>query len=152
MHQCSYNPSQLKRDAQVFNELKNKSGFGVDPETGVLSAPDEVWAPILKVFVTIFHQTASNSLQKHPKWVKWKTTPFPLHEEIMSLIEGNVATGETVFRIGQEEDMPLDEPQDDLNDGAQVDNIFGTTEEELDDEEQDYVAASMVRVNSNIPL
>ncbi|KAG6882525.1 hypothetical protein C0992_011412, partial [Termitomyces sp. T32_za158] len=37
----------------------------------------------------------------HPNYIKWRTTPFPLYDEMANLVDGSVATGDTVFCPGR---------------------------------------------------
>lgn len=41
-------------------------------------------------------------LQAHPTLKKWRTTPFPLFDEMADLVEGTYATGAGVFRPGRD--------------------------------------------------
>jgi hypothetical protein len=41
------------------------------------------------------------SIQAHPEAAKWCNKSFPLFKEINSLLDGNLATGNHVFRAGK---------------------------------------------------
>ncbi|KAF9777305.1 hypothetical protein BJ322DRAFT_986067, partial [Thelephora terrestris] len=75
---CSDHHSNLKSEYMQVKRLRGMSGFGWDDGRKLVVADDEHW----------------NQLKKRdPNIGKWKTTLFPIYDEMNSLIDGVIATG-----------------------------------------------------------
>jgi Myb/SANT-like DNA-binding domain len=73
---------QLKGLFKVFESLKNASGFGWDPLTKTVTAPDEVWQKYIRA---------------HPKAAQFRDVPFPLYDDLYTLCASVIATGAASF-------------------------------------------------------
>ncbi|KAG6874441.1 hypothetical protein C0992_007716 [Termitomyces sp. T32_za158] len=75
----------LRSQAQMLQKMRNElSGWGWDGVRGMLIANDETW---------------DTYLEAHPEATIFRTKPFPLYDDILSLIEGRYATGEGAMTI-----------------------------------------------------
>ncbi|PIL27222.1 hypothetical protein GSI_10366 [Ganoderma sinense ZZ0214-1] len=81
----------------VVRTLRGQSGFGWDEENSLVMAPEDVW---------------KKYLEAHPEAKKWCKTPFPLYDDICSLVDGTVATGEGAYRPGEDEEAGNKELED----------------------------------------
>ncbi|ETW00613.1 hypothetical protein H310_07184 [Aphanomyces invadans] len=70
--------AQLKREYKDVKYLRDNSGFGWNEELGLPTAPDDVWAAVLKA---------------SPSCKKFRFTPFPLYEKLAILLDGAYADG-----------------------------------------------------------
>ncbi|KII90635.1 hypothetical protein PLICRDRAFT_174017 [Plicaturopsis crispa FD-325 SS-3] len=68
----------------------------------------------------------------HKKAAKWRTKPFPLYDDIATLVEGRQATGEAAFRAGGDNTAPKGSLSDDDEDESQ--HEFSDKENEGDNE------------------
>ncbi|KAK7017748.1 hypothetical protein R3P38DRAFT_3320499 [Favolaschia claudopus] len=75
----------LKDNFKDLHGLRDLSGFGWDDGLKMVTATDGVWADLLK---------------RHPEHERWRSTPFPLYDSILELVEGVVATGVGAFHAG----------------------------------------------------
>ncbi|RXW11416.1 hypothetical protein EST38_g14439 [Candolleomyces aberdarensis] len=106
--------AQLKSEYKTVKALREMSGFGWDYETQVVTASDEVWEKLL---------------ERDTKKKKWKSTPFPLYDDIGHIVDGTVATGANAFRPGGGNAPPSPAPEvdshssdsDDPNSGGYID-------------------------------
>ncbi|KAJ7717640.1 hypothetical protein DFH07DRAFT_761906 [Mycena maculata] len=76
---------QLKSAFNSCAATRNTSGFGWDEGLKMPTALAEVWDAYI---------------DRHPKAARWRTTPFPLYNDILYLVEGIVATGAGAFHPG----------------------------------------------------
>ncbi|KAJ7816476.1 hypothetical protein B0H13DRAFT_2460060 [Mycena leptocephala] len=83
----------LKGSFKAVREIRGASGFGWDDGLKMVTATPEVWDALIR---------------RRPSAEKWKTTPFPLYDDILYLVDGIVATGEGAFHPG----MPLSSQMD----------------------------------------
>jgi hypothetical protein len=68
------------------------------------TAPDEVWAIALKVYVPFLTSLIAQCHQAiGPKAEKWRTKSFPLYDNILMIVDGIIATGENTFRAGRDD-------------------------------------------------
>lgn len=81
---CSRRWATLKANCLIVQRLITASGFGWDEMTKMATAEESVWAKYLEA---------------HPKAKPWHYNPFPLYDDILSLIEGRHATGEGALHI-----------------------------------------------------
>lgn len=49
----------------------------------------------------VFLEYLPPPLQAHPNAKKWRKTPFPLFDDLGSLVDGTAATGEGAYHPGQ---------------------------------------------------
>jgi hypothetical protein len=77
---------QLKGQFKVFEALKNASGFGWDPHTKTVTAPDDVWQKYIK---------------SHPKARQFRDVPFPLYDDLYTLCAGVIANGGASFNAAR---------------------------------------------------
>ncbi|KAG6895921.1 hypothetical protein C0992_011573, partial [Termitomyces sp. T32_za158] len=90
---CQNRWTSLKKEYQQLKKMRdNISGFGWDDKNKLVTAPESVWVDLEKV---------------HPNYMKWRTTPFPLSDDMANLVDGTVATGATVFCPGRARDASL---------------------------------------------
>ncbi|KAF8344682.1 hypothetical protein F5887DRAFT_824285, partial [Amanita rubescens] len=75
----------------LLNTIRNASGFGWDDATKTCIATDAVWSAYLAT---------------HKKATRWRSTPFPLYDEVMYLVHGIVATGAGAFHPGLTPEPP----------------------------------------------
>ncbi|KAJ6503676.1 hypothetical protein C8R45DRAFT_1209316 [Mycena sanguinolenta] len=71
-----------------FAELRvlcNLSGFGWDDGLKMVTASADVW---------------QRYIEAHPDAARWQTTPFPLYDDMLYLVEGIIATGAGAFHAG----------------------------------------------------
>ncbi|ETV89964.1 hypothetical protein H310_15195, partial [Aphanomyces invadans] len=68
----------LKREYKDVKYLRDNSGFGWNEELGLPTAPDDVWAAVLKA---------------SPSCKKFRFTPFPLYEKLAILLDGAYLDG-----------------------------------------------------------
>ncbi|KAF6764367.1 hypothetical protein DFP72DRAFT_1059353 [Ephemerocybe angulata] len=73
----------LKAEYNTVKTLRDMSGFGWDNEKQIVTASDDVW---------------DRWIAKNPKKKKWRTTAFPLYDDIGGIVDGTVATGSNAFR------------------------------------------------------
>ncbi|KAF9073019.1 hypothetical protein BDP27DRAFT_1360517 [Rhodocollybia butyracea] len=108
---CKTRWGTLKKNLKDVKSIREKSGFGWDAERAIATATDQVWEDLIK---------------SKPKLKCWRKKSFPLYDQILDLIEGQVATGGSVFFPGvlgavgplegeagsEEEDNNSDEEED----------------------------------------
>ncbi|KAH6911967.1 hypothetical protein BKA70DRAFT_1266082 [Coprinopsis sp. MPI-PUGE-AT-0042] len=83
---CNDQFGKLKEAYNEVNYLVNLSGFGWDGARNVVSAPEDVWAPILA---------------NRPTLKKWKDGKvWPHYSDMSYLVDGIVATGAGAFNAG----------------------------------------------------
>ncbi|KAJ3991183.1 Myb/SANT-like DNA-binding domain-containing protein [Lentinula boryana] len=82
---CKTRWSTVKKDFKAVKSIREKSGFGWDAERCLATATAEVWEDLIK---------------SKPSLKCWKTKRFPLYDNVLDLIEGQVATGATAFFPG----------------------------------------------------
>ncbi|THU88670.1 hypothetical protein K435DRAFT_679348 [Dendrothele bispora CBS 962.96] len=89
------------------------SGFGWDENKKMVVATDEWWEQHLK---------------KHPSDAKWRTTAFPLYDDMFYLVHGIIATGNDTFHAGGTSEAtprsplaPSPTPDDTLRESTPVD-------------------------------
>ncbi|KAG2125081.1 hypothetical protein DEU56DRAFT_744042 [Suillus clintonianus] len=85
---CHDHWGKLKKDFAVVKKLREQSGFGWDNTLKIVTAPPDVWEKYLAV-------GGSHQITK-----VWRKKSFPLYNSIQILVEGIVATGKNVFRVG----------------------------------------------------
>ncbi|GLB45524.1 putative myb/SANT-like DNA-binding domain containing protein [Lyophyllum shimeji] len=98
--------------------LRNLSGWGWDDTRGVIIASDEQWATY-----TAQHEAAAY----------WRDRPFPLYEDILTLIEGRTATGDHAIHMPE---MYSSSPP------PEIAGITGTQEDKLYSDESEGEKAS----------
>lgn len=78
------------------------SGFGWDDGRKLVTAADEQWNELAQVHSRINYWDSCQPClsQRDSQIKKWKTTPFPLYDEMHSLVDGVVATGSGAFQAG----------------------------------------------------
>ncbi|KIN93897.1 hypothetical protein M404DRAFT_77160, partial [Pisolithus tinctorius Marx 270] len=81
---CSHHWATLKANCLIVQQLITASGFGWDETKKMATAEESVWVKYLEA---------------HPKAKPWCYNPFPLYDDILSLIEGHHATGEGALHI-----------------------------------------------------
>ncbi|KAF7334826.1 Myb-like domain-containing protein [Mycena sanguinolenta] len=116
---CQTRWGTLKKDYLAVKSLRDKSGWGWDDVEKRVVVEDSVWDALLIV---------------NPKLRKWRTTSFPLYDEIAALVDGAVATGERAFLPTQPaprasspewpDNLPDDDPPTDMDDGFPLDPIL----------------------------
>ncbi|KAF9787271.1 hypothetical protein BJ322DRAFT_712789 [Thelephora terrestris] len=82
---CNDHYCNLKSDFMLIKKLRNMTGFGWDDERNLVVAADDQWDELAK---------------ENPHAKKWRTTPFPIYDEMFSLVDGIVATGAGAFLAG----------------------------------------------------
>ncbi|KAF8171127.1 Myb/SANT-like DNA-binding domain-containing protein [Pholiota molesta] len=99
---CSEHWANLKKHFLEVHALRQASGFGWDDGTKKVVATDTVW---------------ENYIKAHPRAARWRTTAFPLYDDMHYLVHGVVATGDDAFHPGQSPPPPeLPEPDHDGSD------------------------------------
>ncbi|KAJ7734820.1 hypothetical protein B0H16DRAFT_1467373 [Mycena metata] len=73
---------QLKAGLKSVRAVRGASGFGWDNERKMPTATGAVWDAYIA---------------KHKGAAKWRSTPFPLYDEILELVDGTIATGAGAF-------------------------------------------------------
>ncbi|KAJ7912870.1 hypothetical protein B0H13DRAFT_1505156, partial [Mycena leptocephala] len=68
----------LKGAFKSVREVRGASGFGWDDGLKMVTAMPQVWDAYI---------------ERHPSAEKWRTTSFPLYDDILYLVDGIVATG-----------------------------------------------------------
>ncbi|CAK5270799.1 unnamed protein product [Mycena citricolor] len=96
--------TNIKGDFNRVRTIRNQSGFGWDANKQICTASEPVW---------------SAYIARHPKASKWQSTPFPLYEDMLYLVDGIVATGEGAFHPG----IPTITPADVVS--SVIDNVLG---------------------------
>jgi hypothetical protein len=97
---------QLKSEFIEVKKLREQSGFGWDDARKMVTATADVWEKYLAVglcYMCIsehFLMPAYCVTKAHPKAKPWRKKAFPLYDDMLELVEGIVATGETAFRPG----------------------------------------------------
>ncbi|RHY10142.1 hypothetical protein DYB36_006956 [Aphanomyces astaci] len=86
----------LKRDYKDVKYLRDNSGFGWNSELQLPTAPDDVWASVIKVDILMIH-VQSNLSQANPNCKRFRSAPFPLFETLAMLLEGSYADGRFAF-------------------------------------------------------
>ncbi|KIK42150.1 hypothetical protein CY34DRAFT_107000 [Suillus luteus UH-Slu-Lm8-n1] len=81
---CSRRWATLKANCLVVQKLRELSGFGWDEMRKIVIASDKVW---------------DDYLEAHPEAKVWRSTPFPLYDDIIVLIDGCHATGDGALHI-----------------------------------------------------
>ena len=76
---CQTKLETLRRKWKIWNRLKGLSGFGCDPVTGVVTAPDEVWEMEIK---------------KQAGIREFRDRPMANATELTEIFEGTQATGQ----------------------------------------------------------
>lgn len=107
-------PPQLKGLFKIFEAIKTASGFGWDPLTKTVTAPDDVW---------------ERYILAHPKAAQFKDTPFPLYDDLFTLCANVIAIGVTAFnasrRRRQRSESPRDSDSADSDEDSDDDNLPG---------------------------
>ncbi len=68
------------------------------------TAPDDVWDIAIKVCLQFFRILNAQSCQAlGPKAERWRNRPFPLYDDILTIVDGIIATGENSFRAGRDD-------------------------------------------------
>ncbi|KAG0133608.1 hypothetical protein HOY82DRAFT_604252 [Tuber indicum] len=75
---CQAKLEVLKRKWKLWTRLKNMSGFGFNPLTGTITAPDKVW---------------EMEIQQQPGIREFRDTPLANLDELGEIFEGVLATG-----------------------------------------------------------
>ncbi|KAF5352325.1 hypothetical protein D9757_014292 [Collybiopsis confluens] len=99
--------TNLKKDFKEVKEIREKSGFGWDEARCVATATAEVWEALVA---------------KKPSLKRWRKKAFPLYDMIESLLENQVASGDTAFFPGTQ---PANEDSDGDSDGSKDDGDNG---------------------------
>ncbi|KAL0950208.1 hypothetical protein HGRIS_010200 [Hohenbuehelia grisea] len=92
---CNSRWNALKRSYLAVKSLRDLSGFGWDDDRKLVIASDAIWELYLEA---------------HPDAKEWRTKPFLLYDDMSSLVDGAVATGETSFQPGLQTPSPLPSP------------------------------------------
>lgn len=93
---------KLRARYKLLVELRQQSGFGWDDERYMVTATDSVWSAFLAVrLILLFRMNHSDILvQKHSKFIWFRSHSFPLFDDLASLCENTFATGEFAFAVG----------------------------------------------------
>ncbi|KAG1864778.1 hypothetical protein DFJ58DRAFT_714945 [Suillus subalutaceus] len=130
---CSRRWGTLKANCLVVQKLRELSGFGWDEMRKIVIASDKVW---------------DDYLEAHPEAKVWRSTPFPLYDDIIVLVDGCHATGEGALHIGYEMSPPwpstLLDDEDDVFVGEDV--LGGNPESESVDEKVSIPVSHTPRV------
>ncbi|PIL29418.1 hypothetical protein GSI_09470 [Ganoderma sinense ZZ0214-1] len=86
VHYGNSDAERLKGEFVLVQKMRGQSGFGWDETTKTVTATKEVWDPFLK---------------QYPKAKDLLGEPFPLYDELLTLVDGAVATGNFIFRSGK---------------------------------------------------
>ncbi|OAX39376.1 hypothetical protein K503DRAFT_645862, partial [Rhizopogon vinicolor AM-OR11-026] len=120
---CHDHWGKLKKDFAVIKKLREQSRFSWDDTLKIVTAPPDVW---------------EKYLETHKKAKVWRKKSFPLYDSIQILVEGIVATGESVFRVGMatltDAIDTLDNPTDSGEENRMSDDS-STTDEDVDGSE-----------------
>ncbi|KAG5652135.1 hypothetical protein H0H81_006172 [Sphagnurus paluster] len=83
---CADHWGNLKKNFGEVQAIRNASGFGWDEGTKTCTASPDVWEKYIAA---------------HPSANRWRTTTFPLFDDIHFLVNGIVATGAGAFHPGR---------------------------------------------------
>ncbi|KAF8151407.1 Myb/SANT-like DNA-binding domain-containing protein [Crassisporium funariophilum] len=83
---CADHWANLKKNFLDVSAIRNASGFGWDEGTMTCTATSDVW---------------DKYLAAHPTAEQWRSTPFPLYNDIHILVNGIVAMGDGAFLPGR---------------------------------------------------
>ncbi|KAJ7758440.1 hypothetical protein B0H14DRAFT_2252934, partial [Mycena olivaceomarginata] len=78
---------QIKKNFTEVHVIRNLSGFGWDEGLKLVMATQDVWDRLFE-------------LRAHPDSKHWQTTPFPLYDDMLFLVDGIIATGAGAFHTG----------------------------------------------------
>lgn len=100
---CSDRWGTLKSQFLVVQTLRGLSGFGWDEDRNIVTATDEVW---------------SAYIEAHPNAATWRSKPFPLYDDILSLAEGRYATGDKALHMPEMYDDGLGDDESPSGEGG----------------------------------
>ncbi|KAF8174430.1 hypothetical protein K438DRAFT_1609487, partial [Mycena galopus ATCC 62051] len=69
---------QIKKNFSEVHAIRGLSGFGWDDGLKLVTATQDVWDRLFEA---------------HPDYRRWQTTPFPLYDDMLFLVDGIIATG-----------------------------------------------------------
>ncbi|KAJ7824883.1 hypothetical protein B0H14DRAFT_2299490, partial [Mycena olivaceomarginata] len=77
-NKCKDQYQGIKKNFTEVHAIRNLSGFGWDEGLKLVTATQDVWDRLLAA---------------HPDYTRWQTTPFPLYDDMLFLVDGIIATG-----------------------------------------------------------
>ncbi|KAJ6501074.1 hypothetical protein C8R47DRAFT_1317136 [Mycena vitilis] len=114
--------TRTKGQYMIMKEMLGLPGFGLDPKTRSVTAPDQVWDAYL--------------VAKHKKHKTFRNRPFPYFSEVALLCDDGMATGEDTFlNEAPDGDQTQDLLDRENNLGTSAGGYDGDDEEDGDEDE-----------------